>query len=171
LAAPVTARDHVRGSPDAPIQLVEYGDYECPHCGRAYWVVKQLREELGDRLVFVFRNFPVAELHPRAESVALALEASAAQGHFWEMHDRFYEHQHELEGLDLELHAERVGMDVERWMKDSRDARLRGRIREDIETGRASGVTGTPTFFINGRRHEGHYDFDSMRAAMERVLH
>jgi protein-disulfide isomerase len=167
LAAPATERDHVRGSLEAPVLLLEYGDYECPHCGRAYWVVKQLLQELGDRLAFVFRNFPLTELHPRAERVAEALEAAAAQGYFWEMHDWFYEHQHELEGLDLERHARALGLDMKRWKTDLRERTHSDRVHRDIETGRSSGVTGTPTFFINGRLHEGRYDFGSMRAAIE----
>jgi formate-nitrite transporter family protein len=170
LSAPVTARDHVRGPLDAAIQLVEYGDYECPHCGRAYWVIRQLQEKLGNRLAFVFRNFPLTEVHPRADSVARALEAAGAQGYFWEMHDRFYEHQHELEGLDLTGHAERVGLDIAQWKRDMKDARFRDRVREDVATGLSSGVTGTPTFFINGTRYEGPHDFDSMVMAIESAL-
>ena len=170
LSAPVTTRDHVRGALEAPIQLVEYGDYECPHCGRAFWVIRQLQEKLGDQLVFVFRNFPLTEVHPRADSVAQALEAAGAQGYFWEMHDRFYEHQHELEGLDLAGHAERVGLDVKQWRRDMKDARFFDRVREDIATGLSSGVTGTPTFFINGTRYDGPYDFDSMLVALESAL-
>jgi protein-disulfide isomerase len=166
LAEPVTERDHIRGALTAPVVLVEYGDYECPHCGRAYWVIKRLREELGDRLGFVFRNFPVAELHPRAESVAQALEAASSQDHFWEMHDWFYEHQHQLEGLDLERHAQAAGMDVERWKKDQQQPEYRERVRQDIESGRQSGVSATPTFFINGTQYRGPYDFDSTLAAI-----
>jgi protein-disulfide isomerase len=166
LAEPVTERDHIRGALEAPVVLVEYGDYECPHCGRAYWVIKRLREELGDQLGFVFRNFPVAELHPRAESVAQALEAASSQDRFWDMHDWFYEHQHQLEGLDLEGHAQATGMDVERWKKDRQQPEYRERVRQDVGSGRQSGVTGTPTFFINGTQYRGPYDFDSMLAAI-----
>jgi protein-disulfide isomerase len=169
LIAPVTERDHVRGSPTAPVVLVEYGDYECPHCGRAYWVIKRLREELGSELAFVFRNFPVAELHPRAETVAEALEATSPQDHFWDMHDWFYEHQHELEGLDLEQHAQVAGLDIARWKNDRQEPQYRDRVREDMESGRQSGVTATPTFFINGTRYRGPYDFDSMLAAIRRA--
>ena len=169
LVAPVTERDHVRGALEAPVVLVEYGDYECFHCGRAYWVIKRLREELGDELAFVFRNFPVPELHPRAESVARALEAASPQDHFWDMHDWFYEHQHELEGLDLEQHAQAIGLDVGRWKRDLQDPEYRERVREDVETGRGSGVTGTPTFFINGVQYPGSYDFESMLAAIRRA--
>jgi protein-disulfide isomerase len=170
LSAPVATGDHVRGALEAPIQLVEYGDYECPHCGRAYWVIRQLQEKLGDQLAFIFRNFPVTAVHPRADSVAQALEAAEAQGYFWEMHDRFYEHQHELEGLDLTGHAERVGLDIAQWKRDMKDARFRDRVREDVATGLLSGVTGTPTFFINGIRYDGPYDFDSMLVALESAL-
>jgi len=166
LVVPVTERDHIRGSLAAPILLVEYGDYECPHCGRAYWVVKRLQEALGDQLAFVFRNFPVPELHPRAQSVAEALEAAAAQGSFWEMHDWFYEHQHELEGLDLEQHARLLNLDMARWKRDVSTRAHADVIRDDVAGGRESGVTGTPTFFVNGARHDRGYDFDSLLAAL-----
>jgi protein-disulfide isomerase len=168
LSVPVTERDHVRGATDAPVVIVEYGDYECPYCGRAYWAIKELLEELGDKVGFVFRNFPVAEVHPRAEAVAEALEAAGAQGRFWEMHDWFYEHQHQLEGLDLEDHAEALELDVKRWKQDLRQRKYRERVREDLESGRESGVAGTPTFFINGIRYEGDYDLRSMLAAIRR---
>jgi protein-disulfide isomerase len=169
LAAPVTERDHVRGSSDASVVIVEYGDYECPHCGRAYWAIKGLLDELGDQVAFVFRNFPVAEVHPRAEAVAEALEAAGAQGRFWEMHDWFYEHQHQLEGLDLEDHAEALGLDMKRWKQDLRQRKYHERVREDLESGRESGVTGTPTFFMNGVRYEGAYDRGSLLAALRRL--
>jgi protein-disulfide isomerase len=167
LSKPVTERDHIRGSLEAPVQLVEYADYECPHCGRAYWVIKQLRDELGDRLAVVFRNFPVTEVHPRAQSVAEALEAASAQGFFWEMHDWFYEHQHELEGLDLERHARVLGLDMERWHRDTLRGAYRDRVREDMESGRESGILGTPTFFINEVLHEGSYEHDALVSAIQ----
>ena len=166
LSSPVTERDHIRGSIQAPVLIVEYGDYECPHCGRAYWHLKQLHEEIGDRMAHVFRNFPQREVHPRAEAAADALEAAAAQGRFWDMHDWFYEHQHQLEGTDLEKHARVVGLDVRRWKRDFRDRRYHHRVVEDIDTGKRSGVTGTPTLFINGRLHTGGYDLSSLMAAL-----
>lgn len=150
--------------------IVEYGDYECPHCGRAYWAVKRLLEELGEQVRFVFRNFPLGHVHPRAESVAEALEAAAGQGRFWDMHDWFYEHQHELEGLDLENHARAIGLDVDLWKKELQERTHRDRVREDVESGRDSGVTGTPTFFINGIRYQGDHDFGSMLAAVRRAV-
>jgi protein-disulfide isomerase len=169
LSAPGTERDHVRGSLDAPVVIVEYGDYECPHCGRAYWVIKKLLEQLGGQIAVVFRNFPITETHPRAESVAEALEAAGGQGRFWEMHDWFYEHQHQLEGLDLERHARVIGLDVELWRNDLRERAYRDRVHEDLESGRESGVTGTPTFFMNGVRYQGDYDFESMLSAIQQV--
>ena len=167
LSAPVTERDHVRGSLDAPVVLVEYGDYECPYCGRAYWVINELLGQLGDQLAFVFRNFPVTEIHPRAEAVAEALEAAGGQGRFWEMHDWFYEHQHQLEGLDLEDHATAIGLDLDLWKQEVRERAYRDRVNEDLETGRQSGVSGTPTFFMNGVRHTGDYEVGSMLAAIQ----
>ena len=166
LSAPVTERDHVRGSLGARVVIVEYGDYECPDCARAYWVVKRLLEELDDEVAFVFRNFPVVEAHPRAEAVAEALEAAAAQGRFWEMHDWFYEHQHALDSIDLEGHGRAIGLDVELWKKHLRAGTYRVRVREDLETGLESGVTGTPTFYINGKRYEGKHDLESMQRAI-----
>lgn len=170
LFAPVTQRDHVRGSLEAPVIVVEYGDYECPHCGRAYWVIKDLLGQLGDEVAFVFRNFPVTEAHPRAEAVAEALEAAGGQARFWEMHDRFYERQHQLENLDLEDHAQAVGLDMDLWREALQERAYRDRILEDLESGRKSGVTATPTFFINGVRHQGDYDFDTMFAAIRQAI-
>ncbi len=170
LSVPVMERDHVRGSLEAPVVIVEYGDYECPHCGRAYWVVKQLLEELGDDVGFVFRNFPLTEAHPRAETVAEALEAAGGQGRFWEMHDWFYEHQHQLELVDLEDHAQALGLDVELWRNDLRKGAYRERVFRDLETGRESGVTATPTFFINGIRYRGDFDYENLFDAIRREL-
>jgi protein-disulfide isomerase len=170
LTAPVTGRDHVQGPSDARVVLVEYGDYECPDCGRTYWVTKQLLEELGPEVAFVFRNFPVVEAHPRAESVAEALEVAAGQGRFWELHDWFYEHQHALDRVDLESHAQLMGLDMDSWRNDLREGTYRSRVREDLESGRASGVTGTPTFFINGTRYQGGHDLDSMLAAVRAAI-
>lgn len=169
LAEPPSERDHIRGPLDAPVVIVEYGDYECPHCGRAYWVIKELLEESSDDIAFVFRNFPKVEQHPRAESVAEALEAAAAQGRFWEMHDWFYEHQHQLEMVDLEHHAEALGLDIEQWKRDLRQRTYRDRVREDIESGLLSEVGSTPTFFVNGSRLDGSHDLDSLRAAVRQA--
>ena len=167
LSDPPSERDHVRGSLDAPVTIVEYGDYECPDCGRAFWVVKELLEESPENIAFVFRNFPRVAVHPRAESVAEALEAAAAQGLFWATHDWFYEHQHQLEIMDLERHISAIGGHVDAWNKDWRERTYRHRVQEDVASATRSGVRSTPTFFINGIRFEGTPDLASLRAAVQ----
>lgn len=158
LTVPVTARDHVKGSLDAPVKLVEYGDYECPFCLNAWPVVKELRERLGDKLAFVFRHFPQNSIHPRAGAAAQASEAAAAQGKFWQMHDLLFGHQKELESLDLTHLALQLGLEVYRFDADLERAANVRRIREDLASGAESGVQGTPTFFINSCRYTGPVD-------------
>jgi Na+:H+ antiporter, NhaA family len=154
LSPPVdAARDHLRGAAHAPVTLVEYGDFQCPYCGEAYPVVKQLLERFGDRLRFVFRHMPLADLHPRAPAAALAAEAAGAQGRFWEMHDRLFEHQLELGDDDLRGHAEAIDLDVERFQSDLADAALAARVEVDFQSGARSGVPSTPRFFVNGVIH------------------
>jgi len=167
LTLPVSARDHVRGSERAAVTLVEYGDYECPHCGRAYPIVKRLQERVGAGLRFVFRNFPLRESHPHAEHAAEAAEAAGAQGKFWEMHDRLFERQFALEDRDLAEYATELGLDARRLEADLAAGRYAGRVREDFRSGVTSGVNGTPTFFINGTRHDGAWDFEPLLAALE----
>lgn len=164
LQVAVNDRDHVRGPLDAPVTIVEYGDYECAHCGRAYWTVKELLAEFPEDVRFVFRNFPLVHEHPRAEQVAEALEAAGAQGLFWETHDWFYEHQHQLENMDLEPHAVELGLDVERWQSELRARAHVGKVRDDTASGLQSGVTSTPTFFVNGKVVEGEPNLASLRA-------
>ncbi|MDQ3962455.1 MAG: DsbA family protein [Actinomycetota bacterium] len=163
----VNDRDHVRGPLDAPVTIVEYGDYECPHCGRAYWSVKELLDESPQEIAFVFRNLPLVHDHPRAATVAEALEAAGGQDLFWEAHDFFYEHQHQLEVMDLERHAAAIGLDVERWRSDLRAGTYREKVQADTESARVSGVTSTPTFFVNGVRLESPVDTATLRAAVE----
>jgi NhaA family Na+:H+ antiporter len=154
LSPPVdAARDHVRGAADAPVTLVEYGDFQCPYCGEAYPVVKQLLERFGDRLRFVFRHMPLADLHPRAPAAAQAAEAAGAQGRFWEMHDRLFEHQLELRDSDLRGHAQAIALDVERFDSAVGDAAHAARIQADLQSGARSGVPSTPRFFVNGVIH------------------
>jgi protein-disulfide isomerase len=171
LTPPVGERDHVQGPADAPVTLVEYGDYECPYCGQAYPIVKALQQRMGDRLRFVFRNFPLANAHPHAEHAAEAAEAAGAQGEdrFWAMHDRLYEHQRALDDQHLERHAAAVGLDVERFDREMEAGRYRERVREDFLSGVRSGVNGTPTFFINGARHDDSYAPEVLLAAVERA--
>jgi protein-disulfide isomerase len=170
LVLPVTQRDHVQGSPTAPVTVVEYGDYECPHCGEAYSVVKQLQSEFGDRVRFVFRNFPIPESHPHAEGAAEAAEAAGEQGRFWEMHDTLYEHQGALDDQHLMAYARILSLSPEEFEKDLEEHAHRTRVQEDLATGLESGVEGTPTFFINGTRYDGSYDLASLREAITGAL-
>ena len=171
LAVPVDSkRDHVRGSDDAPVTLVEYGDFECPYCGRAEPVVREVVEEFGDDLRYVFRHLPLADVHPNAQLAAEAAEAAAAQGKFWEMHDLLFEHQDALRPMDLVGYAGQLGLDVERFTDELRRRVYASRVAEDIDTADMSGVTGTPTFFINDRRHQGAYDIDTLTAAVRAAL-
>src|SRR6478672_137977 len=149
LTPPVSERDNTVGPDDAPVTLVEYGDYECPYCGMAYPIVKKAQRELGGQLRFVFRNFPLAEAHPHARVAAEAAEAAAAQGKFWEMHDTLYEHQDHLDDASLRRYAEQIGLDMDRFDDDLREHRFRQRVRDDFMGGVRSGVNGTPTFFID----------------------
>ena len=170
LKPPVGANDHVQGSAKAPVTLVEYGDYECPYCGEAYSVVKELQKRLGDQMRFVFRNFPLAQAHPHAEHAAEAAEAAAAQGKFWEMHDMLYENQDALEDEDLVRYARALHLDVPRFVKEMEAGTYTERVREDFRSGVRSGVNGTPTFFINGARHDGPFDLASLLAAIEEAV-
>lgn len=158
LVLPVGDRDHVAGRRDAPIVLVEYGDFECPFCGAAFPIVESARAQLGDRLCFVFRHFPITEEHPHAELAAEASEAAAAQGRFWEMHHALFEHQSALEPSDILEYARAIGLDVDRVSRELSDHRYANRVAEDFTTGVRSGVNGTPTFFINGVRYDGRWN-------------
>jgi protein-disulfide isomerase len=170
LTLPVSDRDHSQGPSDAPVTLVEYGDYECPYCGAAYPIVKRVQERLGDRLRFVFRNFPLTTIHPHAEHAAEAAEAAGAQGRFWEMHDYLYEHQRALMDRKLEEYATAVGLDLQRFERDMVAGVHIDRVRADFMSGVRSGVNGTPTFFINGQRHNGRWDFETLLATIEAAV-
>jgi Na+/H+ antiporter NhaA len=159
-------RDHIRGSNDAPVTLVEYGDYECPYCGQAEVVIRELLDSFGDDLRYVWRHLPLNDVHPNAQMAAEAAEAAAAQGAFWDMHDTLLDHQDELTAPDLRRHAEGLGLDVERFWDELRRREHAERVAEDVSSADASGVAGTPSFFINGRRHQGAYDIDTLTAAV-----
>ncbi|MDQ3769771.1 MAG: Na+/H+ antiporter NhaA [Actinomycetota bacterium] len=161
------ARDHVRGPVDAPLTLVEYADFECPFCGRATGLVEDLRERFGDRLRYVFRHVPLTDVHPAAELAAQAAEAAAEQGGFWEMHDRLFAHQDALEPHDLLDHAGALGLDVDRFEEDLLDGRHALRVSDDALSAQASGVRGTPTFFVGGRRHTGPTDAATLGRALD----
>jgi protein-disulfide isomerase len=169
LTPPVSARDHILGPDDAPVTLVEHGDYQCPYCGMAYPIVKAVQEAMGSDLRFVFRNFPITTIHPYAEGAAEAAEAAGAQGQFWEMHDRLYEHQDALAPSDLVEAARLLELDVDRFVSDLAQHRFAPRVREDFMSGVRSGVNGTPTFFINGARHDGEWDYESLLAALRQA--
>jgi formate-nitrite transporter family protein len=155
LTPPVNKHDHTAGPDDAPVTLVEYGDYECPYCRMAYPIVKAAQRQLGSQLRFVFRNFPLAEIHPHARRAAQAAEAAAAQGKFWEMHDMLFEHQDALEDADLVRYAELLGLDADRVARELEAGTYAKRVRDDFRSGVRSGVNGTPTFFVNGERYDG----------------
>jgi protein-disulfide isomerase len=170
LTPPVSStRDHVLGPPNAPIVMVEYGDFECPFCAQAEPVLKALRRSLQTVLLFAFRHFPMAEAHPHALHAAEAAEAAGAQGKFWQMHDYLFAHQDALEDSDLVEYAAAVGCDVERFIREMAENRYLPRVREDFLSGVRSGVNGTPTLFINGMRYDGPRDLDSLLAAIEQV--
>jgi protein-disulfide isomerase len=169
-ALPMPDRDHIQGPIDAPIALVEYGDYECPYCGEAYPIVKAIQERLGDRLCFAFRNFPLVNSHPHAEHAAEAAEAAGAQDRFWEMHDLLYENQTALEDEDLAQYASALGLDAKRLIREVLAGAHAARVREDFRGGARNGVNGTPSFFINGVRYDGAPDVEALLAALtERV--
>jgi Na+/H+ antiporter NhaA len=158
-------RDHVRGPLDAPVTLVEYGDFECPYCGQAEPVVRELLRDFGD-VSYVWRHLPLSDVHARAQLAAEAAEAAAEQGAFWEMHDLLLDHQDRLGPGDLVRYAEQLGLNVERFASHLQDHAGAARIAEDVDSADLSGVSGTPTFFINGRRHYGAYDIDTLTKAV-----
>lgn len=160
-------RDHVRGPADAPLTLVEYGDFECPFCGRATGVVDELLERFADELRYVFRHLPLADVHPRAQLAAEAAEAAHAQGAFWPMHDRLFASQDALAAEDLVDHAAALGLDVERFTDDLRERRFAGRVRDDAIGAEASGAQSTPTFFVGATRHRGAGDAETLGRAVE----
>jgi len=162
-------RDHIQGPADAAVTLVQYGDYECPYCGEAYPILKEVQARMGERLRFVFRNFPITTSHPHAERAAEAAETAAAQGRFWEMHDLLYENQKRLRDEDLHAYAEQLGLDVELFDKEMADQAHVERVHEDFMSGVRSGVNGTPTFYVNGVRHDDSWDTDTLLEALERA--
>ena len=154
----VNTNDHIEGNQKAAVTFVEYGDYECPACGDAYPMIKAIQEQMGDKMRFIFRNFPLNQAHPHAKGAALAAEAAGKQGKFWEMHDLLYENQEQLEAADLAGYAEELGLDLEKFQSDFADQTLSQKIQSDFSSGARSGVNGTPSFYINGEKYEGPYE-------------
>jgi protein-disulfide isomerase len=167
LKAPISPDDHIQGDQKAPVTMVEYGDYECPYCGEAYRIIKAVEERFGRQLRFAFRNFPLTEIHPHAQSAAETAEFAGANGRFWEMHDALYENQGRL-GLPLYLElASELGLARNKLRRSLAEHEFLPKIRADFKTGVRSGVNGTPTFFINQIRHDSPYDYESLVSAIE----
>jgi protein-disulfide isomerase len=170
LTTPIGPADHTIGPETARVTLVEYGDYECPFCGRAQPIVKQLLSLLRDDVLFAFRHFPLTQVHPHALDAAIAAEAAGAQGRFWEMHDLLFTHQDRLAPRDLLVLARSLDLDLERFTEDLTQRTYEPRIRRDFLSGVRSGVNGTPTFFINGVRHNGSWDLESLLDGIRAAL-
>ncbi len=167
LVEPVGSKDHVQGPAHAPVTLVEYGDYQCPFCGEAYLVLKEVKKQMGDDLRFVFRNFPLTEMHPYAFIAAEAAEAAGAQGRFWEMHNMLYGNQEHLEPEALVGYAKALRLDAGRFVREMNAGTYAARIRHDFQTGLMSGVNGTPTLFINGERYDGERDVEALLEVLQ----
>ena len=167
LKPPVSARDHIQGNSNAMIELVEYGDYQCPYCGQAYPIIKIIQQKIGDDLKFVYRNFPLSEIHPQAKIAAIAAEAADRQNRFWAMHDIIFENQQRLHQSALIEYAKLIGLDVEQFEDDLTNDELVNRVEDDFESGLRSGVNGTPGFFINGKKYNDSWDEDSLEAYIE----
>jgi protein-disulfide isomerase len=160
-------RDHVLGPPEARLVMVEYGDYQCPHCRRAHPIVRQIIGRFGSDLTFGFRHFPLTKIHPQARLAAQAAEAAGAQGKFWEMHDLLFQHQDQLELEHLAQYAAELQLDVPRFRDELNTGVYSQRVRDDIASGIRSGVNGTPTFFIQNKRFNGGYDLESLLKELE----
>jgi protein-disulfide isomerase len=166
LVNPVSAADHVQGPANAKVTLVEYGDYQCPHCGAAYQIIKAVQKHLGARMRFVFRNFPLNQAHPYAELAAEAAEAAGAQDKFWEMHDALFENQQQLGQPLIEALVKRLKLDAAQFETDLETRKFQSRVKHDFMGGVRSGVNGTPGLFINGERYDESWDEESLSAAL-----
>jgi protein-disulfide isomerase len=167
LTPPLSAEDHVDGPERAELELVMYGDFQCPYTTAAYPIVERIRDQLSPRLLFAFRHFPLREIHPDAERAAEAAEAAATQGAFWEMHDRMFESRGALSREDLISYAAELGLDSDRVAAELDSGAHAARVQRDVDSGVASGVMGTPGFFIGGRQYSGSFDSQSLTAALE----
>jgi protein-disulfide isomerase len=171
LRPPFSEKDHYQGDINAPLELLEYGDYQCPYCGRAYPIIKKVQLKLGKDLRFVFRNFPLTDAHPQAYTAALAAEAAGRQDAYWKMHDLLYERQESMSGPHFfsEL-ATTLGLDIAKFEADLQDPAIAKRVDDDFENGLRSGVNGTPGFFINGLRYDDDWDEKSLIAHLQKTL-
>jgi len=166
LTFPVSGRDHIRGPVDAPVTLLEYGDFECPLCGEAHAVIRAIQQRLGDQLCFAYRHFPLTNVHPHAEHAAEAAEAAGVRGRFWQMHDLLYENQDALDDEYLAHYAKLLGLDPRRVLAEVLEGAYIARVREDFRCGVRGGVNGTPTLFINGERYDGERGLEALLAAL-----
>lgn len=169
LVVPVTGKDHILGNPEASTTLLEYGDFECPNCGEAFPIVKAVLSSEKDKVRFVFRNFPLSEIHPHALPAAFAAEAAGLQSKFWEMHDLLFINQVKLTDKDLLKYAEESNLNLKKFKADANSVPVKERVHGDFLGGIQSGVNATPTFFINGDRYDGSYEFDGLIEAIEWV--
>jgi protein-disulfide isomerase len=167
LTPPVRGQDHKKGPAEADVTLVEYGDYECPFCGSAHQIVNEIEQIMGNRLRFVYRHFPLAQIHPHAELAAEAAEAAGAQGKFWEMHDLLFKNQRTLDQGSLLGLARAANLDLDRFDRELQGRVYQARVREDFLSGVRSGVNGTPTFYINGARHDGSWELEPLLRAIQ----
>ena len=163
---PLDGDDHVAGPPDAPLELIMYGDFQCPYCSASQSIVRRVRTRLDGRLRFAFRHLPLHEVHPEAQKAAEASEAAAAQGRFWEMHDALYANGGKLKPADLAEVAQRLGLDVERFRAELIDGTYAGRVARDEDSARAAGIAATPAFIVNGTPHVGSFDAGSLVEAL-----
>ena len=171
LKPPINKADHIEGNIEAPVTLVEFGDLQCPHCRRAYPIVKDIQKHFDQKLRFVFRHFPLQNAHPYALPAAIATEAAGKHKKFWEMHDIIYERQDELDEISLFGFAAEIGLKMEEFRKDIMDDVLLRKVEADFESGIRSGVNGTPTFFINGEKHNADFEYDMLVLAIEQRMH
>jgi len=160
LTIPVNENDHIQGSTDAPLVVVEYGDFECSYCGAAYPIIKKLQQELGDDFCLVFRSFPLSQVHPHALHAADAAEIADSQGKFWEYHDLLYEHQHSLDDAALVHHATSLGLDGAAFKRSLQQGEFKDKVQQSFMGGVESGVNGTPSFFVNGSRYDGDWEYE-----------
>jgi protein-disulfide isomerase len=171
LRPPVSDKDHIQGPAGAPIELVEYGDYQCPHCGRAYPIIKRIQQELGESLKFTFRNFPLSEAHPQAFEAAVAAEAAGKQNAYWEMHDLIFENQQLLSELPFVSFAQQLKLDTAQFKQDLADEALSAKVEADFDSGIRSGVNGTPSFFINGLRYDDSWEEKKLLTQLKKSKH
>jgi protein-disulfide isomerase len=170
LTPPININDHVQGPPDGTVTLVEYGDYECPHCGAAFPILKQVQKAFVKNLRFAFRHFPLSNVHEYAFPAAIAAEAAGKQGKFWEMHDMIFERQSLLQGNAFLEFAKEVGLNIPAFKMDLQDPMLGEKVEADFESGVRSGVNGTPSFFVNGDKYHGPFDYASLASAVEEKM-